>query len=174
MRRYLAVAAVGIAALCLAWAGGRMTVPEILAKGDGPQGQGMKCVGAWFYHLYLGDSTTPTPLVGSINADGTTVTAGSPISNEWGVSSVSSAHGSWKCAGRNRIVGTFHCLGYNPDGTYGWYEKGPFEYTVSRDGDKLEGTIMIGNYTPDQEYGVDEPAYGLIPCTVVGWRIEAD
>jgi hypothetical protein len=38
----------------------------------------------------------------------------------------------------------------------------------------LEGTLLIGNYTPDQDYVTDEPAYGLIPCTCIGERIPAE
>ena len=172
MKKYMAVAAAGIAALCLAWAGGRMTVPEILAKSDGPpQGLAMRVAGAWSFHLYLGDSTTPTLLVGTINADGTSLTAGGPLTSG---STVTDALATWKFVGKDKMAGTFKCLGYFPDNTYGWYEIGQFEYTVNRDGNQLEGTALIGNYAPDQVYPEDEPAYGSVECKVIGWKIEAE
>jgi hypothetical protein len=172
MRRYLALAAVGILALCLAWAGGRMTLPETLARTNlPPQGLGMKFVGGWSFDLYLGDSTTAVPILVTVSADGTIVTSGSPLA---GGATVSTAHGSWKAVGHDTMVGTVQSLGYVPDASYGWYERGPLHWTLSNDGNRLEGTLLIGNYTPDQDYVTDEPAYGLIPCTCIGERIPAE
>lgn len=172
MRRYQALLAVVIAAFGLVLVGGRLTLPRTLAKTQAPpQGLALKIAGAWLYHLYVGDSTEPTTMVGTLNADGSGLVSGSPMPSG---ATVSTGHCTWKFAGRNRLVGMFQSLGYFPDGTYGWYEKGPFDYTLSEDGTQLEGTVLIGNYAPDQEYMVDEPAYGFVPCTVMAWKIEAE
>jgi hypothetical protein len=53
MRRYIAFAALGIAAIWLAWVGGRMAGPGPVATAEAPfQAPAKRFVGAWFSHLY--------------------------------------------------------------------------------------------------------------------------
>ena len=172
MRRYLALASVGILALCLAWAGGRMTVPETLAKANvPPQGLGMKFAGGWYFDLYLAGSTSMVKSLVTLNADGAILFNGSPLTDG---TTISTAHGSWRCTGPNTMVGTVLCIGYGLDGNVGWYEEGPLNWTLSADGNQLEGTLSIGLFSADQDPLVDDPAYGIVPCNCIGRRIEAE
>ncbi len=176
MKRYVSFQALAIAAIVLAWLGvGRMVVPMPQAAAVNstipPQGLGMKYAGAWIFDLYLGGSATPTVLVMNVNADGTILLCGGSMADG---TSVSTAHGSWKMAGPNTMVGNFASLGFNADASFGWYEKGPFLWTLSRDGNRLEGPMTIGIYSPDQDILTEDPAWGIIPCNCVARRLPAE
>jgi hypothetical protein len=174
MRRYLAFTVLGVAAIWMALAGERMAGPVPVADAFNlpvqPLGLGMKLAGGWFFDLYLGGSTTATPVMVTLNADGSIVISGSPLS---GGTTIASAHGAWKAVGPNTMVGTVLAIGYNSDATPGWYEKAWLNWTLSRDGNLLEGTLPIGLYSIDQDPLVEDPAFGIISCTCIGKRLAA-
>jgi hypothetical protein len=175
MRKFVAFTVVGSAIIWMAWAGWRMAGPgsaeAMVNLGVQPQGLGMKFAGGWLCDLYLGGSPTATPLLMTVTADGTFTVNGSPLP---GGATVSTAHGSWKAVGQNAMAGNLISIGYNPDATPGWYEKGPMNCTLTDNGNRLEGTLTIGLYSIDQDpLGDEDPANGVVPCTMIGRRIKA-
>jgi hypothetical protein len=107
----------------------------------------------------------------TVNLDGTVLFSGGPGTGRM----VTTAHGSWKAVRPNTIVGTAMSIGWDLDGNPLFYEKGPLCWTLTDGGDQLEGTLSIGMYLADQDpLGEEDPAWGTIPCDLIGRRIPAE
>ena len=148
-----------------------MTWPKILARTSfQPQGLGVKFAGGWFFRLYNEGNPTGIPIMVTLNADGSVLFSGAPLG---GGNFVSSAHGSWKSVEPRTIVGAAQSIAANSEGVPQFYEKGPFQWTLSDDGNQLEGTVDIGLYPAEQDPLVDDPAWGVVSFTCVGRRVAA-
>ena len=170
-RSYLVSMTMGIAALWLAAAGGGLfgSGPVATASNSpagSPPGLGLPFVGAWYCQLYIGGSTIGTPIMVTLNADGTVLFSGAPVPGAM----VSTAHGTWKAVAPNLIVGNAMSIGADFDGNPQFFEKGPLEWTLSEDGNRLEGPLSIGIYSADQDPLEDETPT-VISCLLSGRRI---
>lgn len=172
MRRCFAFTALGIAAVWLAWIGGGLAAPRRMAAAHNqPLGLSKSFASGWYCQLYVDGATTGGPIMLTLNADGTFLFSGAPVPG----AILSTAHGSWKTVGRNTIVGAGMCIAADFDGNALFYEKGPLELTLSDDGNQVDGTLLLGIYSADQDpLGDDRPEYGIVPCTITGRRIAAD
>ncbi|MBN1441521.1 MAG: hypothetical protein JXA90_02380 [Planctomycetes bacterium] len=149
MRRYLAFAVVGLAVLGLALAGGRLTLPETLARSSGsPVGvPGLETMFSGGWLLYGEEPSGTVEVLLALNGGGTTVINATPtpaeLFNTTGI-------GSWKPVGPREVTASFMCFVRDYLMNLRVYERAVFSMTLSDDGNMLEGTAVIYIYPPGQ------------------------
>jgi hypothetical protein len=149
MRRYLVVAMVGIMALCLSLAAGRMTMPGAAARANdvSPPAPGleMKVAGGWFLYVY--ESETPAEVLAAVDGDGSMVindtTRADGKFNCTGV-------GSWEMVGPREVASTVLVFVKDFEGNLAFYEKASGVMTLSDDRNTMEGVAEISFYLPGQ------------------------
>ncbi|MBN1441264.1 MAG: hypothetical protein JXA90_01080 [Planctomycetes bacterium] len=172
MRRYMAFVAVGVAALVLAWAGGKLTVSGSVAKADDGSGQApgltMRFAGGWLAEADLGGSSVEVLLLyagdGSLAMNCTF--QGNGLFNATGV-------GSWEVTGPQTVASTTLLFVQDVQGNLVMYEKIDNEMTLSDEGNRMEGASVIYLYWPGQDpLDPEEIPFATVPApSVIARRI---
>jgi hypothetical protein len=173
MRRYIALAVVGAAVLGLALFGGRLLLPETLAKSSQPTGApGLEKAfsGGWLMNVHEPAGTAEVHL--GLGAGGLLVINATPTPNgPFNTTGI----GSWKPIGPRELVGTLMCFVRDYSQNLICYEVGKLSMTLSDDGNRLEGDGLILIYFPGQDPLDPEEEPGFeIPVPIDARRITAE
>jgi len=123
--------------------------------GDHNPGLGQKLAGGWLVNGVVGGQ--PAEVMFSIGADGgviinDTLRWWDEETGGWlNTRANTTAHGSWRCTGPNRIAMTTLLFIQDPSGNTVLYEKIAAELTLQKQSGRLEGTAVVQLIWPDTD-----------------------
>ena len=139
---------------------------------DQNQAEGQKLAGGWLATLEIPSLGLTVEVVLNLNADGCLVMNGQLLNPFFGgLGMNTTAHGTWKRIGHNKIEACALLFEQNDNGMTYVYEKGRFHLTLNERGTILEGPmeinlIMVKDVTPKPDPLAPVPSGDWIPARI--------